>query len=894
MSTTTTTTTTNDDGTPSESCYEDSLRIFRLMEDERHLSAHAMYLNVMERINEYNNNINNINNKRWKQQQRRGRSQSQQQLCRIPSTTTTGMFGRIQQQQQQQQQQRAKKFNIDDMERAIKVITERAVILNKLEERCDMFRRAKQNLDVDDDWTLAQTLFGVTTYYRREDDGSLSIKMEGKLEGTPLFDQVAVLREVDLYYKWAPFCSSSLTIAHLNTVDTVGWFVTGLPHFGLMRDACFRAMGCDSIYEDGSILLVGQGIADRPPNDDDKDDDDDGFDYLTNDPILDTLDLPEVPKAMGSGRMTIRKFQAIIHVESPMTARTRIVANIDPNLPLIPQSLIDFVMKKLCGVLLAKLQNAAKKVSKDPIYNEHACIMRREEEFYKGWLMEKFRGICTIRGWEMPPVACFELTDQQLEMAEEKFQKTKKEKQKKAVDMFHSMSDEKLDSYLERNESGEESPTMKNRNPRLRSYSADSDCISELSHVSGNSNSSSIWRGNPLKNYLKDLEEKTQERKRQAIEKARERAANRLKPKELTEDSRSRLQELRAAREKRLDGQSRAVIIPEDATKSQRKLIKSKHKKDWATMWTMHSFFTRFFLMSLLSASLLTFVHLPVAFEDYMVGHITWDWASEKRQDIVAVLFMILSALLHFSLCYVSLMYAFSSLQLGMIAGRQARKFYSHNVHLILAASTGLLICLAAAVAGWKALYRRVMWRFHCGGDVLEGTFLDDVGIVNDYVNSINQDESYCEEEFLAKSWRDDAYTTTRFLLTYSATFLVTLLFLFYLTANQARKSSLGSLPQDDSTCSDDSDASDIATTTNDPQGSSTSSSRPSSTRSAPELRRKQLSRQSPRQRDRANTFNFETIEEESQDGNDFRSLSGRVKKKLKFRKRRRRRHSNE
>ena len=104
----------------------------------------------------------------------------------------------------------------------------------------------------------------MTTYYRREDDGSLSIKLEGSLKDVPLFDQVAILREVDLHYRWAPFCSSSLTIAHLDKLDTVGWFVVGLPHFGLIRDACFRAIGCDSIYEDGSILLVAQGIADKP------------------------------------------------------------------------------------------------------------------------------------------------------------------------------------------------------------------------------------------------------------------------------------------------------------------------------------------------------------------------------------------------------------------------------------------------------------------------------------------------------------------------------------------------------------------------------------------------------------------------------------------------------
>ena len=55
-----------------------------------------------------------------------------------------------------------------------------------------MFRQAKVNLDQEEGWTLASTLFGVTTHYRREENGTLSMKIEGKMEGLPLFDQVAV------------------------------------------------------------------------------------------------------------------------------------------------------------------------------------------------------------------------------------------------------------------------------------------------------------------------------------------------------------------------------------------------------------------------------------------------------------------------------------------------------------------------------------------------------------------------------------------------------------------------------------------------------------------------------------------------------------------------------
>jgi hypothetical protein len=590
-------------------------------------------------------------------------------------------------------------------------------------------------LNLDDDWTLAQTLFGVTTFYRREEDGSLSIKMEGRLEGVPLFDQVAVLREVDLHYRWAPFVSSSLTIAHLDKLDTVGWFVVGLPSFGLMRDACFRSIGCDSIYEDGSVLLVAQGIADKSKDGvkntslktsvgkssngretdtttQQSQTEDDDFQFLSNDPVLNELDLPAPPTRMGSGRMTIRTFQAIIHIESPTQARTCMIANLDPNLPLIPQSLLDFLMKKLCGVLLSKLQHAAKKVSKDPINNPHASMMRREEDFYKGWLMEKFKGVAKIRGWNMPPVSAFELTDPQLELAEAADAKNLKGKTTKTIKFYHSLSEDKLGGFLETNDSARSEPALVGQpSPKVRTLSGDSDGISELSRNSS-STFSALWRSNPLVVYLGDVEDKTRLRKDREIEKSRDRAANRLKPKLLDEESQSRLDELLAARERRVVGMKagQKLVMPENATKAQRNLLKTQHKRDWATMWTTHGLVTRIIVVLSLVASLFGLLYMDTIFEQYTANrHGTW-WMG-RRRDGATILYMSLSASVHFFLSYVSLMYAFSSLQLGSIAGSQAKKFYSKNVHLIVGVLSGSMLLIGMLKAASMIIFRWMVWR---------------------------------------------------------------------------------------------------------------------------------------------------------------------------------------
>ena len=594
-----------------------------------------------------------------------------------------------------------------------------------------MFAKARQNLLDDNHWTLAQTLFGITTYYRNETNGTLSIKMEGQLEGVSLFDQVAVLREVDLHYKWAPFVSSSLTIAHLDKLDTVGWFALGLPSFGLMRDACFRAIGCDSMLEDGSILLVAQGINDRPKSQNANTDTLSPeeaqelieFDYLSKDPILDTLDLPDPPTRMGSGRITLRTFQSLIQVESPTSARTLIIANVDPNLPFVPHSLLDFIMKKLCGVLLNKLQHAAKRVSKDPVNNPHASKMRQEEIFYKHWLLPKFEAVCKLRKWNVPVVSSFELSDQQMELAEEAdAKKLRSKSNSKTLRVYHSVIDDTPEDFMDDNSGPRSAPVnIGRRGARVRSTTEDS----VLSDISQNSSSlSSVWQNNPIASYVRELEEKTQTRKAKEIRHSRERAAHRLKPKALDEDAKSRLVELRNARQRRDTGSlsiaiNDQAILPNTQTRSTG-LSKEHRKGDVATLLKDHGTITRLIVMTTLVASLFLFLSLGPWMENCMTERITL-FKAVYGKDVFALFYLAVSGLLHFVMNYVSLMYAFSALHIGSVAGREALRFYSKNIHMILGIFSSSLITLGILRASMISVLRWSIGRsFHLSGYMLE------------------------------------------------------------------------------------------------------------------------------------------------------------------------------
>ena len=217
---------TLDDGRPSHSALNDLHRVLKLIEAERHLAAYQLYSHAKERI-----------------------------VSNATSSTDTSLAS------------------------ARTLLNGRRHEFRTLERRSDIFGAAKLNLAANNDdnnnnndsdvssssWILAQTLFGITTYYRREPiDNSLSIKIEGELSDVsiPLFEQIVVLRECDLYHIWAPFMTKSRKLAQLDKLDVVAWYEVGVPLLGLMRDACYRAVGCACMKEDGTVLLVAVGLND--------------------------------------------------------------------------------------------------------------------------------------------------------------------------------------------------------------------------------------------------------------------------------------------------------------------------------------------------------------------------------------------------------------------------------------------------------------------------------------------------------------------------------------------------------------------------------------------------------------------------------------------------------
>lgn len=134
----------------------------------------------------------------------------------------------------------------------------------------------------------------------------------------------------------------------------------------LSRDFALHAYGADCLKEHGMVIINGKSIDQYEPK-----------------------AIPYRPIGWLHNRMEIKEFFSNIHILSPTAAKTVIIAHVNPNAPL-PQSLLNYVIKNIAGVLLYLFQKQVIKISKDH-HCHHSERIRSNTAFYTNWLLPKLR-----------------------------------------------------------------------------------------------------------------------------------------------------------------------------------------------------------------------------------------------------------------------------------------------------------------------------------------------------------------------------------------------------------------------------------------------------------------------------------------------------------------------
>lgn len=306
--------------------------------------------------------------------------------------------------------------------------------------------------ELDESWLLGLTYLGITTHYKNNPDGTISVRLSGIVDELAFFEQIAVIHEFDLFQEWFPFCCNSKTITKLGPAELVGYLQTYIAPLG--RDVVLRAYGADCLTEHNKLVLIGSSVTDWPPRDPrdviasaqifdyarrhnlgfastsntnnssssltgsasttstvspgtttrsdttfaDDDDEDDWFQSIVGKPV------PWVDIGWLHDRVDIREFKAVVEVVSPQAAKTIFLITCNPRANL-PQKFINFIIRNLAGMFMHFFQTKVKKVAADP-ESSHGQRVRANPEFYVKWLLPKLREYCDLRGWDQPAIVC--------------------------------------------------------------------------------------------------------------------------------------------------------------------------------------------------------------------------------------------------------------------------------------------------------------------------------------------------------------------------------------------------------------------------------------------------------------------------------------------------------
>mmetsp|Transcript_1827 Transcript_1827/g.3271 ORF Transcript_1827/g.3271 Transcript_1827/m.3271 type:complete len:407 (-) Transcript_1827:243-1463(-) len=237
------------------------------------------------------------------------------------------------------------------------------------------------HLDTENDggWVLGADMFGVKTYYHNdEDDGLISLRMEAE-QDVPVFEQMAVLNEAELYSEWIPFCSSSKLVKKISHTEQVFHchFITPVA----LRDMLVHVYASDCVMEHGCVAFVGRSLSDEETK---------------RDP---DTEWPAHPNYFLGQRMEILQLSGVLRMTSNKSAKSIILMKVNPKV-LLPQMVINFLIKKMAGVFLYFLQKKAIALSEETeMSSKHAERMHSNTEFYVDWLLPVVRAYCQHKGW---------------------------------------------------------------------------------------------------------------------------------------------------------------------------------------------------------------------------------------------------------------------------------------------------------------------------------------------------------------------------------------------------------------------------------------------------------------------------------------------------------------
>lgn len=94
-------------------------------------------------------------------------------------------------------------------------------LMKRVKEITDVISKSNGDAECAALWTLGSNFLGISTYYMRIGSNDIIIKLEGTMHNLPIFEQCAVIHEVDLFKSWVPLCDESILIEKIGKAELV-------------------------------------------------------------------------------------------------------------------------------------------------------------------------------------------------------------------------------------------------------------------------------------------------------------------------------------------------------------------------------------------------------------------------------------------------------------------------------------------------------------------------------------------------------------------------------------------------------------------------------------------------------------------------------------------------
>lgn len=222
---------------------------------------------------------------------------------------------------------------------------------------------------------------GMKMYLQKnEGDRLVTLKFSVDKVKIPIFNLLSLCYETDLYDLWFPFCKASFDYMRLNKASKICFQELFMPFPLSNRENIMFGYGANRIYHNGTLLVIAKSLC--------------------------LVDCPLIKEQVGVFHSDRRKqglVECIVHFYgfeiSPISAdevSLRVVMHVDPQISVIPDSLINFATKQLGEEMVNKMLKFGRDF-KGTQY-EQRLKDSKNADFYH-WMKGYIIKYCDERGW---------------------------------------------------------------------------------------------------------------------------------------------------------------------------------------------------------------------------------------------------------------------------------------------------------------------------------------------------------------------------------------------------------------------------------------------------------------------------------------------------------------